>query len=390
MNLDRLDAKTLYAQTSDIRGRTYLEYRRDMKKKAIAELEVREWLENKIKEMFPGKCVKVEKSGGDKFLWFLRKGGVSREPDFVAIINGENLWLEFQYAEKEDLKFYDFKVSKVARKSKGERSPIPNKLFIYIQKPTNSYAFLEPSWIMENGKIGMVEAWRSEAYRVPKEKFEEKLLYDPSLEEVCQVIDAKVFLLNFQHGLIDIYKERLSTILQNVVDEEKIVKIVPKDMESFFKVCFILDSLNKTPLNKSLWLCYVLSYVRKGLRLEDISKLVYCIDFLFSKIEKLKPNELDQLVPRMKELLQIIRNYYSSEIGYYLSSADYSPVEETRFAIFSINLLEDLVQDVVVNYSVPDLRPIRKIYENIPDPKGLYKRLTSSLNSSSEELLGKG
>jgi len=38
----KLDAKTTYAQSSDIKSRTYLEYRRDMKRKAIAELEVRE------------------------------------------------------------------------------------------------------------------------------------------------------------------------------------------------------------------------------------------------------------------------------------------------------------------------------------------------------------
>lgn len=31
--------KMVYAQSSDIRSRTYLEYRRDMKKKGIAELE---------------------------------------------------------------------------------------------------------------------------------------------------------------------------------------------------------------------------------------------------------------------------------------------------------------------------------------------------------------
>jgi hypothetical protein len=36
------DPKTTYAQSSDIRSRTYLEYRKDMKRKAIVELEVLE------------------------------------------------------------------------------------------------------------------------------------------------------------------------------------------------------------------------------------------------------------------------------------------------------------------------------------------------------------
>lgn len=35
----KLDAKTIYAQSSDIKCQTYLEYRKYMKKKAIAELD---------------------------------------------------------------------------------------------------------------------------------------------------------------------------------------------------------------------------------------------------------------------------------------------------------------------------------------------------------------
>lgn len=46
------DPKTTYAQSSDIRSRTYLEYRKDTKRKAIVELEVLEWLENKLKELY--------------------------------------------------------------------------------------------------------------------------------------------------------------------------------------------------------------------------------------------------------------------------------------------------------------------------------------------------
>jgi hypothetical protein len=57
----KLDGKTIYAQSSDIKSRTYLEYRRDMKKKAIAELEVLEWLGSKVKQLYPMKRVKVYK-----------------------------------------------------------------------------------------------------------------------------------------------------------------------------------------------------------------------------------------------------------------------------------------------------------------------------------------
>ena len=367
----KLDGKTIYAQSSDIKSRTYLEYRRDMKKKAIAELEVLEWLENKVKELYQRKRVKIYKSGGDKFLWFLRKGGVTREPDFIADINDEKIEFEFQYAEKGDLDFYDFKVSKVTKKKGNKREPIENKFFVYIHKPLLKYAIIKPEWILKNGEYGMVEAWRSYAFRVLKEKFERLLKPDNNLKSLCQRIDAKNFILNFQHSLIDINKDRLSYLLQGVIDENRIVKIIPKDLDSFFKVCFILDNLNKIPQNANLWLIYLLSYINKDLSLEDISKIVYCIDFLYSKIE-LKQNELTQLISKIKELKKKIEELYQSD-GSYKSTLTSSPLDETRYALFSINLLEDLIQDMIYYYSVTELEPIKKIYENVGDVEKTYR-----------------
>lgn len=367
----KLDGKTIYAQSSDIKSRTYLEYRKDMKKKAIAELEVLEWLEGKVKESYPKKQVHVYKSGGDKFLWFLRKGGVSREPDFIAEIDNEKIEFEFQYAEKADLEFYDFKVSKVAKKKGNKRVPIENKFFVYIHKPLLKYTIFKPEWIVENGEYGMVPAWRSYAFRVKREKFEKLLKLDPTLKNLCERIDAKNFILNFQHELIDINKERLSHLFQGVIDDNKLVKIIPNDLDGFFKVCFILDNINKVPQNANLWLVYLLSYINKDNSLEDISKIVYCIDFLYSKIE-LKANELIQLVSKIKELLEKVKCFYEEDSSY-RSSLKVSPLDETRYALFSINILEDLIQDMIFYYSVPELKPIKKIYENIEDVEKTYE-----------------
>jgi len=361
------DAKTIYAQSSDIKARTYLEYRKDMKKKAIAELEIVEWLENKVKRMFPNKQVKVFKAGGDNFLWFLRKGGISREPDFLARINSKEIEFEFQYADKAGLEFYDFKISKVAKSKNKKRLPIQNKHFVYIHKPFLKYAIFPPEWIFKNGKYGMVEAWRSYAFRVPKKKFEKLLKPDKSLKNICEIIDAKNSILNFQHQLVDINKENLSHLLQGVIDENKIVKIIPKDLDSFHKVCFILDNLNKIPRNANLWLMYLLSYISQDRNLEEISQITYCIDFLYSKIS-LRPNELNQLIPKVKELLQIIKSYEQND-GSFKSSLKFSPIEETRFALFSINLIEDLIQDMIFYYNATELKPIKKIYENVKNIK---------------------
>lgn len=358
----KLDGKTIYAQSSDIKSRTYLEYRKDMKKKAIAELEVLEWLEDKIKELYPKKQVKVYKSGGDKFLWFLRKGGVSREPDFIAEIDDEKKEIEFQYVNADFNDFYfNFKTSKL---KKGEIKK--TQFLCMLSGAPTKYAILNSEWILNNSYKTTEAAWGSrEVHRVKKEKMQKEFKDDPKLKQIWGNIEAKNFILNCQHALVDINKDKLSCLLQGVIDENKIVEVIPKDLDSFFKVCFILDNLNKIPQNANLWLIYLLSYINKDILLEDIAKIVYCIDFLYSKIE-LKPNELNQLIGKVKELLSRIKRFYQND-GTYKSSLSSSPLEETRYALFSINLLEDLIQDMIYYYSVAELEPVKKIYENVGD-----------------------
>jgi len=86
-----MDVKSIYAQSSDIKSRTYLDYRKDMKRKAIAELEILDWLKTKLPSIFPEEKITVSKSGSDAFLWFLRQGGITREPDYTAKINDKCL-----------------------------------------------------------------------------------------------------------------------------------------------------------------------------------------------------------------------------------------------------------------------------------------------------------
>jgi len=374
------NAKLIYAQSSDIKARIYIEYRRDMKKKAIAELEIKDWLQEKLKTLFKREDVKVEKYGGDRFLWFLRGGGITREPDFIAYIGKDSkLLIEFQYADREDLRYYDFKISKVAKKVKGVRIPYKDRIFLYVMKNSCRYAFIEPKWIVENGEIGVVPAWGSrQAYRVPKDIFEKILKKDETLKPVLKMIDAKLMILNFQHQLLDIWEEELSNELQKVIDEEKLVKIIPKTLEGFFKVCFILDHLNKIPENANLWLVYLLSYANTELTLKEISMLVYSLDYIYSKITALGDNELKELEDKIKVLLQTINNYYNEKEGLYKSTIKESPLEETRFALFSINLIEDIIQDAIV-YHKAHFQPIVKIYQHVEDPLKVSEALRNEI-----------
>jgi len=367
------DAKTIYAQSSDIKSRTYLEYRKDMKQKAIAELEVLPWLRDKIKKN--NKEAMVEKFGGDKFIWFLRKGGITREPDFVIRYpGGKTKFVEFQYT-KEELSAYDFKISKIAPTDKTLKKRIPkdDTEILYIIKPTNKFAFLQPSWIIKNAKKTVAAAWgNAPVFRVPTGKFKSILQEDKNLNKICDLIDKKIAILNFQHKAIEIEKERLSYLLQEVIDEEKILKIIPKTLDGFFKVCFILNHIEKIPINANLWLIYLLSFLDTKLNSLELFQLIYSLDFLYPIIE-LKENELNKLVDGLKQIQNQINKFYRPD-GSYQSDKTIAPLEDTRYSLFVINIIEDLTQDVLYYYGNNiDLKPITRIYQNVLDVKKTFE-----------------
>lgn len=359
------DAKTTYAQSSDIKSRTYIEYRRDMKKKAIAELESMDWIRDTVQREFPSRKVRVNKSGGDKFIWFLRKGGVTRDPDYEAQIDGERLLLEFQYADREDLPYYDFKLSKIGRKVRGQRVPHKDRAIIYIVKPLQSYAFLTPTWIHEHGQVGAVPAWGSrQAYRVPRGTFLPQLQKDPALADLISAINAKNAILQFQHELVDLMKDQLSYLLQAVIDDKRLVTIAPNDLDGFFKVSFILENIDRTPLNVNLWLVYLGTYLDAPLNTETTFKVSYCLDFLYSRAT-LQAQEIPGCVRTVKALTSLVQSFAQTD-GSFKSSPTLSPLQETRFALFSLNVLEDLTQDMIHYYGIVDLDPITKIYQTVP------------------------
>ncbi len=371
------DAKTVYAQSSDIKARTYLQYRFDMKRKAIAELEAKDWIAEKIREAFQATRVHLVKSGGDAFLWFLRGGGVTREPDYRATIErptgSRSLDVEFQYADKSGLEFYDFKLSKVRRKRKGTVEP-RETLFVYIHKPLRKYALLEAAWIMEHGRIGPVPAWGSrQAYRVPAAIFEAQLRPDPALPGLIARIDAKNQLLSYQHTQLEHWRQTLQRELEGVIDEKRMLTWHPERLDTFFKVVFALEHLNRTPTNAPLWLVYAASYVATLTNLEQAAQVAYILDALYGRIPvgELRPNEQQAFLEGLKAVRAFVLEHRRSD-GSFLSSPQYSPCDETRFALFAINLLEDMVQDFWFYYRpapeiMAPLRPIARIYEWLPD-----------------------
>ena len=62
------------------------------------------------------------------------------------------------------------------------------------------------------------------------------------------------------------------------------------------------------------------------------------------------------------------------------AEASYMPgtLDETRYALFAINLLEDLIKDIIFYYYVSELKPIKKIFESIDDIEKTCKLIISA------------
>lgn len=364
--------KMVYAQSSDIRSRTYLEYRRDMKKKGIAELEFLPYLEGLLKERRADAGLKVGKHGGDAMLWFARSGGgVTQAPDYLARLStGECLLYEFQIAETGGLRYFDFKVSKVGRKARGaaerDRRPHSDRLFFYVVKDESRYAFFTPEWIMRNGEYGFVSAWRSWAYRVPGDVFLAQFADGgDDLRNVIQSVDNKNSLLEFQHDFLESESRKLSKRLQQVVDDETLFRIVPRTLEGFYQVCYLLDKLGKEPDAPGVWMVYLLTFFRDDMRSIDFARFMYALDFLYFKCADIKRNEMQVLRRTIANASDYVRAHAKDD-GSLAADPRQSPLEETRRLIFAVNLLEDIRQDAAVSFDM-ELPLVAKIFETIPN-----------------------
>lgn len=379
----KLDPKITYAKSSDIKGRTYLEYRRDMKRKAIAELEAIEWIESVLQREYSGSQARVEKSGGDRFLWFLRGGGVSREPDYIATVDEKTYKIEFQYADKADIDFYDFKLSKISRQDKaaGERVPKDDVVILYIDKMRSQYAFLTTAWIAQNGIIGQVPAWRTEAYRVPAEKFRENLKQDESLSDLIQRIDDKNILLEFQHGAYERARRDLQQRVENAVLSGVDFRLIPTTLEGFWEACVILEAMERCSESLDAWLQKALDFANEAFTLEKLFKASFCLDYLYfckpvpdSGVEWEQANDwLSRLGEVFRTIIERVNKFYSGH-GQFQSESQRSACEETRYALFAIGVVEDMIQDAWHYYpetiagriqNFPN--PIKRIYQSVSD-----------------------
>ncbi len=81
---------------------------------------------------------------------------------------------------------------------------------------------------------------------------------DKNLYAISESINIKNHFLFFQYEFIEKEEEKLAILIQSVIDKENIVKFIPKDLESFYHICFLLDKLDKSPVNINLWLTRII------------------------------------------------------------------------------------------------------------------------------------
>jgi len=407
-------AKFLYAQSSDIKGRSFLEYRRDMKKKAIFELEIVDWINELLRNGGDTKLIEwlksrpkgpkdlsklsVRKSGGDSFLWFARDGkSITREPDF-RIFGGDSpttsFYIELQYAETADkLDTFDFKVSKVGKKKGGgEREPHQDRIFLYIIQDTAEYAFVEPQWIMDNGEIGSVAAWGDRpAYRVPKVKMSRLLKRNERLRGYLRTIEIKTKLLYFQYELLEYWKRGLASKVERVIERGEEFISPEKGLDDIFWLLFVLRGWTVSfdnggiPYSKmKVWLSELLNPSLRVRNLRDLSRLLFSIDYLYYNLPPYTEDSLDSeligsLESRLLELESKLKNHL--EALYRMRKREC--FLDIQRCLFAINILEDIKQDAIY-YFCAQLKPTNKIFEIVPNEAlCLFAELLDSRQCSS-------
>lgn len=375
--------KMVYAQSSDIRSRTYLEYRRDMKRKGIAELEFLPYLQRILRERSDDETLTVRKSGGDAELWFARGGGgITQDPDYEATLaDGQSLLYEFQVAENGNLPYFDFKVSKVGRKPRNQpRIPHEDREFFYVIKPDNKYAFITCKWIVDNGNVASVPAWGSRpAYRVPNAVFLSVCASGgDDLRSVIRSVDDKNYLLEFQHEFLSMEGAKLSRQLQQVVDDERVFRIVPRTLEGFYHVCYLQDKLGREPDAPGVWMVYLLTFFRNDMRSIDFARFMYALDFLYFKCVDIRRNEMQVLKEAIESASAYIGSRANETDGSLSTDPTQPPLEETRRLLFAANVLEDIRQDAVVSFGM-ELSKVEKIFKSIPDASLTANYIRSAL-----------
>ena len=187
------------------------------------------------------------------------------------------------------------------------------------------------------------------------------------MKQVVATVDDKNFLLDFQAQFLEQEKRELSRELQQVVDEERLLTIVPRTLAGFYRVCLLLDSIGKAPDAPGVWMVYLSSFFDDGMNSTDFARYLYALDFCYFKCPQMQKNEQTVLRCAIQQATAYVEKTFASAKG--MDFARYpndAPIDVLQRIIFAINLLEDIRQDAAVNLDI-DLPKTMRIFEMVPE-----------------------
>ena len=94
------------------------------------------------------------------------------------------------------------------------------------------------------------------------------------LAKTIAAVGDKNYLLEFQSEFLEQETRRLSRELQQVVDDEKLLSIVPRTLDGFYRVCYLLDKIGKQPDAPGVWLVYLASFFNDSIRAIDFARYI--------------------------------------------------------------------------------------------------------------------
>lgn len=357
-------SRTTFAQSSDVRARSLSQYRFDMKKKAILELEVLEWLEGHLKSRNPGARVSVGKWGGDAAHWFGRDDdSVRGDPDYKARIDDRVDLYELQSSEGDGLKFFDFKVSKVGPKVRGRRIPYEDRRFLYVVKSPPRFRFLTPAWVFENGSEGAVPAWGNRiAFRVPRDKFLVGFREDGRLGEALERVALKARACTLPRRWLRFEADALSDEVEDAFARASEFRFVPRSAGGLHRACLVLRHAEREPEDPAEWLRFLFSLRTEEAGAEGLARLVLALDFLYLCIPAGEFPE--DLRPALVDFLRSVRLRIEALRP---APGGAAPGErECAALLFAADAYEDIAQ-YAVQQGDEQTPPIMKIYQTLGD-----------------------
>lgn len=365
-------AKIDYAQSSDIKSRTWAQYRHDMKKKAIRELECIPLLRDLLRQEFKDPSIDVVKHGTDADLWFSPKSNLSREPDYRATFSdGRERLYEFQMAVQPDLSDYDFKLSKVSSKPRNRgRVPHTDREFFYIVRPQKKWGFFRPQWIADHSRIGPVPAWGSrQAYRVTSDVFLSELRDGGAgLCKAIQSIEERETLLEFQRCALTEERGSLGDRVEAIGVAGGAIDVRPDNLSDLFVVCQLMASIGHFPGDPGGWLERSLNVLPESASPSELAWCMFIIDFIyFQYSDRKRP-----YVQMDRDLMVLGVERLASEIGRFswITPGTSTSDGDLRKMLYVVNMFEDWRQDVAVTLSgavsSPAVRRAERIFECVP------------------------